>query len=201
MERSAEATSGRRWSRSEGSPTGIAGSDAVDCPAGMVKLRRRCPDQRRDGMLELRPLVVQEFELRGSGVNQGLLLRQIQTRRESKVVPRADESQSVALQFQAVAHHRDFRIEFAQCEIVGHQLRRQEQTRVLEVRFRLLRGGARALDFAAHPAEQVGLVIHARAQHEIVLHSRLIGHGVSGQRAVRRRLAAVRRGGQSDLGV
>ena len=72
-------------------------------------------------------------------------------------MPRCDEPQGIALQVQAVAHHLDFGVEFAQREIVGHELRRQHQTRVFEIRLRLLRGGARTLDLAAHPAEQIRL--------------------------------------------
>ncbi len=149
-------------------------------------------------MLELRPLVVQELELRGIGINQRLLLRQIQTRRESEIMPRADENQGVALQLQTVAHHGDFSFQFPQREIVRYQLRGQHQTRVLEVRFRLLRGGARPLDSAAHPAEQVGFVVHVRTQHEIVLHRGLVRHGILAERAVGRGLAAFRRCGHSN---
>ena len=98
-------------------------------------------------------------------------------------------------------HHCNLGIELTQREIVGHDLRRQNETGVLEVCFRLLRGGARTFDLAAHAAKQVGFVVHVRAQHEIVLHGRLIGQGVAGERTIRRRFAALRLGGQAHGGV
>ena len=73
------------------------------------------------------------------GVDQGLLLRQVETGGESKIMSRCDEPQGIALQLQAVAYHRDFGVEFPQCEIVRHELRRQYETRVFEIRFCLLR--------------------------------------------------------------
>ena len=152
-------------------------------------------------MLVLRPLVVQKFELCGAGIDQGLLLRQIKTCGESKIMPRCDEPQCIALQVQAVAHHRHFCVEFPQCEIVRRELRRQYQARVLEIRLCLLRESSCTLDFSTDPAEQIGLISHGRTHFKIILHDGLIRHRIPGEWTVRRRFAASRSSGQVHPGV
>ena len=136
----------------------------------------------------------------GAGVDQGLLLRQIQTRGESKIMPRRDEPQGIALQVQAMAHHREFGVEFAQGEVIRHELRRQQETGVFEIRFGLLRRSSRSLDLAAHSAEEVGFVIDGGTEFEIILHDRLVRHRIRGERAIRRCSAARRGSGQAHGG-
>ena len=54
---------------------------------GYGETRRRSTDQGRDCVFELCPLKVQELELGGVGIDQGLLLRQVQSRGISQIMP------------------------------------------------------------------------------------------------------------------
>ena len=166
MERSAEATSGRRCNRSEGSPTGMAGSGAAGAVARPAQTRAPACRPASRWHARIAPVgCARSSSCVALGIDQRLLLRQIQARRESQIVPRADEVQSVALQIQAVAHHGDFSIEFAQREIVGHQLAPSSTSRVFSKSASACCAVARApFDVAAHAAEQVDLVVDVRAR-------------------------------------
>ena len=152
-------------------------------------------------MFGLGTLHLQQVELRGTVLHQRLLLRQIETGGEPQIVARRDELERVALERQAAHHHVDLAVEFAQREVIAHQLCGEHQARVLEVGRRLLRRGAVALDFAAYAAEQIEFVTDVGADREVVLHGRLVRRRVSGQRAVGGRFAALRRSAQSNFGI
>jgi len=140
-------------------------------------------------VLVLRALILQQLKLRCARINQRPLLSQIETGGESKIMSRPDEPERIAFQPQAVAHHVDLGVEFSQREIVGRELRDQDQTGVFEIRVGLLRGGPCAFDLAANPAEQISLVIHCRSERKVVLHRGLIRFRIGGKRPVRRCLA------------
>ncbi len=158
---------GRRCSKSDGSPTGMAGSDWPSKRRRDGEAWRGCADQSGDRMLVLRPLIGEQFELRGAGIAPEPAAvpspDPVANPRSCRDVMNPSASRSRSKLWRTTA---DLRVELPQSEIVRRQLRGQHQPRVLEIRLRLLRGGSGTLDFAAYPAEQVGLVVHRGAQSQ-----------------------------------
>ena len=124
-----------------------------------MEARRRGADQRRNCVFILRTLDLQQLQLRSARLEQRLLLRQIQAGGETELVARVHEAQRLSLQLQIALQHIDFGVKLPQREIIGCQLRDQQQARVLVISRRLFGGGARTFDLAPHAAEQIEFVI------------------------------------------
>ncbi len=146
----------------------------------------------------MQALVLQQFQLGAAGLQQRFLLRQIESGRHAQLMARADEFKRLLLQLDAAQDHVNFRIALAQAEVVAGQFRQQHQARVLEIGSGLLGRSLCRMGAAAHPAEQVGLVVDGQAQLEVILRHRLGRRAIRGQRPVGRALVACRARLQAD---
>ena len=97
--RSAEATSGRRCSTSDGTPSGTGGgSSRLRRPARSENDGAGVPISVGDRVLELAALLVQHVDLRERAVEQRLLLRDVEAGRGAEIVPRRGEFERAPLQ-------------------------------------------------------------------------------------------------------
>ena len=124
----------------------------------MRQIRRRLADENRDGVLELRARDLEVGRLNPRGVELGLRLRDVDTRRDALVVPRRGELHGTFVGRHRRFEQRDLRIEPAQLEVVHRQLGLAAEERRLHVGARRLRAGDARLDIAPHAAPEIGLV-------------------------------------------
>src|SRR5208337_2056789 len=127
-----------------------------------AECRSRISGEHRDGVFVLRALLLHEVELRDRGIEHGLLLRQIQSRSYSAGVTILDQLQSLALECDRVLHDLSFGVEFAQSEVVGRQLRRQDEVYVVEIGRGGLQRSVGGLETSPDLTEEIRLVIQQK---------------------------------------
>ncbi len=114
--------------------------------------------QHRDGVFVLRALLLHQIQLRDRGIEQRLLLCQVESRGHSAGMTVLDQLQSLLLNVNRFLHDPSFGIELAQGEVVGGEFRGQHQVDVVHVRCRGLQGSVRGFQGAPVFSEEVGFV-------------------------------------------
>jgi hypothetical protein len=135
-------------------------------------------------------LIRQQARLGARRVELRTLLQYIQAGYRAEFMLRGNEIERFLLQHDRPVEHVGFRIEFAQREIVGCELRAQHEPGVREIVRRLLRGCAGRLDLAANASEEVRLVCDRGSYPNVVLNRRLIRHRIVQLRPVGRNALA-----------
>ena len=156
--RSASAISGRRSSRAEGKPTGIARRSDLNGRARNGELRGRLAGQNGDGVFQLRALDSQVGQLRLRGVELGFGLRHVGIGSHAAGEAVAGEHQILLVGLDGLLEQRGIAIEPVQLEIVLGELGLIEQAGVLEQRREGLGRVGAGGDAAVDAAPDVGRV-------------------------------------------
>ena len=117
-------------------------------------------------------LLLHQVELRLGRIEQGLLLRQVESRGDAARVAGLHQLQSLLLNGDRLLHDLGFGVELAQAEVVGGEFGREHQVHVVQVGCGGLQRCVGGLQAALDLAEQVGLVVQQKRNLEGVLRER-----------------------------
>jgi hypothetical protein len=153
--------SGRRSSTSDGTPSGCR--RILPQRSGRhPEIRGRRAAQHRQRVLVVRAQLPLQSGLRAGGLQQRLLLRQVQTGGDSAIVTVLDQRRGLLDRSDCIVQNANLRIHLAKREEVGGGLRGQHQSYVLEVRAGGLVRRIGGFHAAPRPSEKIRLV----TQHE-----------------------------------
>ena len=113
-------------------------------------------------MFELCALLLQQIKLRDRGIQQGLLLRQVQPGGDAAFMAMVHQDKSFLLNLDRLLHHLIFGIEFAQAEVVSSEFRGQDQLNILQIGRRALQAGVGGLQSLTGSTEQIDFVVQAK---------------------------------------
>jgi hypothetical protein len=120
----------------------------------------------------------QQCGLRARRGQERFLLRHIQARGDAAVVSRAHEIQRAAERVRRAIQDAELGIDLPQREVVGRQIRGHYEADVFEHRRARFERGARGLDAAQPPSEEIDLIAdRKRKGHGILGHRVAVGAG------------------------
>ncbi len=140
--------------------------------AGQMKVGGGFPEQDRNCIFKLFPLLQEQYRLRPRGIQQRFFLRNIQPRGYAAFVPLIDQLQAAFQCFHGAMQNSQLRIELPQREIVARELRRDHQPDVLEIGRACLVGCLRRFNAAAPPAKQIHFIADREWQRNVCLRDR-----------------------------
>ena len=137
-----------------------------------MKVRGGSPDQDRNRVFKLFPLLQKQDRLSPGGVQQRLFLRHVQPGSHAAFVPLIHQLQAALQRFHSAMQNSQFRIELPQREIIAREFRSDYQPNVFEVSSGCLVGRLRRFNTAPPPAKQIHFVADSEWQRNVCLRDR-----------------------------